>query len=83
MKMKNTSKRTWRFLYDALLYPLLIIVAAVFLIMTAQLLPFTASEKLTISVTIILILLVETIIVTYHLLKKDGFVGRKKSKIKN
>ncbi|MFT8813732.1 hypothetical protein [Oenococcus sp.] len=75
--MKNKS--TWRFLYDALLYPLLSIVAAVFLIMTARLLPFTASEELTSATVIIVALALETIVVTYHLLKKDGFIANKAS----
>ncbi|MFT8469572.1 MAG: hypothetical protein ABF661_01360 [Oenococcus sp.] len=75
--MKNKS--TWRFLYDALLYPLLSIVAAVLLIMTTRLMPFAVSDKLTISAVIVLALTLETIFVTYHLLKKDGFIANKAS----
>ncbi|ABJ56088.1 hypothetical protein [Oenococcus oeni] len=74
-----TNKRTWRFLYDAILYPILNIVAAIILIMTTRITQFTAAEKSIIITVIIVVLTIETIFMVYRFLKKDGFIVNKAS----
>ncbi|MFT8813721.1 hypothetical protein [Oenococcus sp.] len=71
------NKRTWLFIYHAILYPLTGIASVIFLILTVRLSTFTTADKYGLIAVIVVAFTATIIIMTYHFLKKDGFVGKK------
>ncbi|MFT8324438.1 hypothetical protein [Oenococcus sicerae] len=73
------NKRTWLFIYHAILYPLTGIASAIFLILTVRLSTFTTADKYGLIAVIVVAFTATIIIMTYHFLKKDGFIATKKT----
>ncbi|AVI93401.1 hypothetical protein [Oenococcus oeni] len=74
--MKN--KRTWKLIYDAVIFPVFCIVAGIIFILSAQLMPFSNLEKSRTIIAIIVIFLIFALSMTCYYLKRDGFIFKKK-----